>query len=139
MRGISALLTPYDYELGIDLREKLDIVDVGDVFVIPGNLAKSFDQITRGIEHIRVAAGQSLAGSRHARHRSSCVASPPPASSVTRASRCHRPYDHSDITSLLGVRLARDALAAMVAAGKLGRDRGGRRQSDRAREVDARV
>jgi agmatinase len=55
MRRISALLTPYYYELGIDLREQLDIVDVGDIFVIPANLEKSFDQITKGIEHIRSA------------------------------------------------------------------------------------
>lgn len=53
MRRISALYTPYYYELGIDLREQLDIVDIGDIFTIPGNLEKSFDQITRAIEHIR--------------------------------------------------------------------------------------
>lgn len=55
MRRISSLYTPYYYELGIDLREQLDIVDVGDIFVIPANLEKAFDQITKGIEHIRSA------------------------------------------------------------------------------------
>ena len=53
MRRVSALYTPYYYELGIDLREQLDIVDVGDIFVIPANLEKSFDQITRAVEYIR--------------------------------------------------------------------------------------
>ncbi|NED52081.1 agmatinase, partial [Micromonospora aurantiaca] len=32
------------------------IVDVGDIFVTPGNLEKSFDQITKGVEHL-VGAG----------------------------------------------------------------------------------
>jgi agmatinase len=31
------------------------------------------------------------------------------------------PYDHADITSLLGVRVVCDVLATQVAAGKLGR------------------
>lgn len=53
MRRISSLYTPYYYELGIDLREQLDIVDVGDIFVIPANIEKAFDQITKGIEYIR--------------------------------------------------------------------------------------
>lgn len=53
MRRISGLYTPYYYELGIDLREQLDIVDVGDIFVIPANIDKAFDQITKGIEYIR--------------------------------------------------------------------------------------
>ncbi len=53
MRRISSLYTPYYYELGIDLREQLDIVDVGDIFVIPANLEKSFDQITKAVEYIR--------------------------------------------------------------------------------------
>lgn len=53
MRRISGLYTPYYYELGIDLREQLDMVDVGDIFVIPANIEKSFDQISKGIEYIR--------------------------------------------------------------------------------------
>ncbi|RXA20569.1 agmatinase [Methanosarcina sp. MSH10X1] len=53
MRRISGLYTPYYYELGVDLREQLDIVDVGDLFIIPANIEKSFDQITKGIEYIR--------------------------------------------------------------------------------------
>lgn len=53
MRRISGLYTPYYYELGVDLREQLDIVDVGDIFITPANIEKSFDQITKGIEYIR--------------------------------------------------------------------------------------
>lgn len=52
IRRISALYTPYNYELGVDLRESLDIVDVGDVFTIPGNLEKSFDQISKAVSHV---------------------------------------------------------------------------------------
>ncbi|RBQ16746.1 agmatinase [Spongiactinospora rosea] len=52
MRSISALYSPYYYERGVDLREQLDIVDVGDIFITPANLEKAFDQITKGIEHI---------------------------------------------------------------------------------------
>ena len=53
MRRISSLYTPYYFELGVDLREQLDIVDVGDIFTIPANIEKSFDQITKAIEYIR--------------------------------------------------------------------------------------
>ncbi|GAA1822073.1 agmatinase family protein [Actinomadura chokoriensis] len=56
MRRISSLYSPYYYEMGVDLREQLDIVDVGDIFITPGNLEKSFDQITKGVEHL-VGAG----------------------------------------------------------------------------------
>jgi agmatinase len=52
IRRISALYTPYNYELGVDLREQMTLCDAGDVFAIPGNLEKSFDQITRGVAHI---------------------------------------------------------------------------------------
>ncbi len=52
IRRISALYTPYNYELGVDLREQMTLADVGDVFTIPANLEKSFDQITRGVAHV---------------------------------------------------------------------------------------
>ncbi|GII64673.1 agmatinase [Sphaerisporangium krabiense] len=52
MRSISSLYSPYYYEHGVDLREQLDIVDVGDIFITPANIEKAFDQITKGIEHI---------------------------------------------------------------------------------------
>jgi agmatinase len=52
IRRISALYTPYNYEKGIDLREQMTLCDVGDVFTIPANIEKSFDQISNAIAHI---------------------------------------------------------------------------------------
>ncbi len=52
IRRISALYTPYNYEMGVDLREQMTLCDAGDVFTIPANLEKSFDQISRGVAHI---------------------------------------------------------------------------------------
>ena len=52
IRRISALYTPYNYELGVDLREQMTLCDAGDVFTIPANLEKSFDQISRGVGHV---------------------------------------------------------------------------------------
>jgi agmatinase len=52
IRRASNLFGTYSYELGVDLREQLNIVDVGDVFTIPANIEKSFDQISRGMAHV---------------------------------------------------------------------------------------
>jgi len=52
MRRISALYTPYYYEMGIDLRESLKMCDVGDVFTINANNEKSFDQISKAVSHV---------------------------------------------------------------------------------------
>ncbi|MGD9739050.1 MAG: agmatinase family protein [Bauldia sp.] len=52
VRRISALYTPYNYEMGIDLREQMTLCDVGDVFTIPANIEKSFDQISRAVSHV---------------------------------------------------------------------------------------
>jgi agmatinase len=52
MRRISALYTPYNYELGVDLREQMSLCDAGDVFTIPANLEKTFDQVTRAVSHV---------------------------------------------------------------------------------------
>lgn len=52
IRRVSALYTPYSFELGVDLREQITLCDVGDIFTIPGNNEKSFDQISKGIAHI---------------------------------------------------------------------------------------
>jgi len=52
IRRISALYTPYNFEMGVDLRENIQLCDVGDIFTIPGNNEKSFDQISKGIAHI---------------------------------------------------------------------------------------
>ncbi|HET9052097.1 MAG TPA: agmatinase family protein [Candidatus Dormibacteraeota bacterium] len=52
IRRASNLFGTYCYELGVDLREQLNIVDVGDVFTMPANIEKSFDQISRGMAHV---------------------------------------------------------------------------------------
>lgn len=52
VRKISALYTPYNFEMGVDLREQMTLCDVGDVFTIPANIEKCFDQITRAVSHV---------------------------------------------------------------------------------------
>ena len=52
MRRVSALYTTYFYELGVDLLESIKMCDLGDVFVIPANLEKSFDQVSRAVSHV---------------------------------------------------------------------------------------
>ena len=52
IRRISALYTPYNYEMGVDLREQIRLCDVGDIFTIPANNEKSFDQISKGVAHV---------------------------------------------------------------------------------------
>ncbi len=52
MRKISALYTPYNYELGVDLREQMTLCAAGDVFTIPANIEKTFDQISRAVSHV---------------------------------------------------------------------------------------
>ncbi|HRA48800.1 MAG TPA: agmatinase family protein, partial [Thermomicrobiales bacterium] len=52
MRKISGLHYGYNFEFGLDLSESLDIVDVGDISVIPANIEKSFDQIDKALAYI---------------------------------------------------------------------------------------
>lgn len=52
IRRISALYDSYSVDMAVDLEEELDMVDLGDVFVIPSNIEKSFDQIDRAVSHI---------------------------------------------------------------------------------------
>ncbi len=52
MRRISALYTPYNFELGVDLREQMTMCDAGDVFTIPANIEKTFDQISNAVAHV---------------------------------------------------------------------------------------
>lgn len=52
IRRISALYTPYNYELGVDLREQMTLCDAGDVFTIPANIEKTFDQISKAVSHV---------------------------------------------------------------------------------------
>lgn len=52
MRNISTLYGPYSFELGVDLRESITMCDLGDIFTIPGNIEKSFDQISKAVSHV---------------------------------------------------------------------------------------
>lgn len=52
VRRISALYTPYNFEIGVDLREQMTLCDAGDVYTIPANIEKTFDQISRAIGHV---------------------------------------------------------------------------------------
>jgi agmatinase len=52
MRRASALSSLYNFELGMDLGESLTMCDLGDVYVIPANIEKSFDQISLAISHV---------------------------------------------------------------------------------------
>lgn len=52
VRRISAIYDGYSVDGGVDLFEELDICDAGDVFVIPGNIEKTFDQVSKAISHI---------------------------------------------------------------------------------------
>ena len=49
VRRISAVYDGYSVDGGVDIFEELDICDAGDVFVIPGNIEKSFDQVSKAI------------------------------------------------------------------------------------------
>jgi agmatinase len=56
MRAISGLGSGYNFETGVDLWESVDIVDVGDISVIPANIEKTFDQIDKAIGYIHERA-----------------------------------------------------------------------------------
>ena len=52
IRKISALYGSYSFELGVDLRESISMCDLGDVFTIPGNIEKTFDQVSKAVAHV---------------------------------------------------------------------------------------
>lgn len=52
VRRISALYDGYWFDGGVDIYEELDMCDAGDIFVIPGNIEKTFDQVTAAVSHI---------------------------------------------------------------------------------------
>ena len=52
VRRISALYDSYNADMAVDLYEELNLCDAGDVFVIPSNLEKSFDQIDRAVSFV---------------------------------------------------------------------------------------
>ncbi|HEY5732988.1 MAG TPA: arginase family protein, partial [Methyloceanibacter sp.] len=55
VRRISALYDGYWFDGGVDIYEELDLCDAGDIFVIPGNIEKTFDQVTKAVSHIFTA------------------------------------------------------------------------------------
>jgi agmatinase len=56
IRRISLLGTGYNPSMGVDLVESLNMVDAGDVNVIPANIEKSFDQIDKAVSYIHERA-----------------------------------------------------------------------------------
>jgi len=52
IRQASALGGSYNPGRGIELHEMLDMVDAGDIQVIPANIEKSFDQIANAVSYI---------------------------------------------------------------------------------------
>ena len=56
VRRISALYDSYNADMGVDLYEELNLCDAGDIFVIPSNIEKSFDQIDNAVSFIHKEA-----------------------------------------------------------------------------------
>jgi len=57
MRAISGLGSGgYNFEMGVDLFEALEMVDLGDVSVIPANIEKTFDQIDKAVAYLHERA-----------------------------------------------------------------------------------
>jgi agmatinase len=52
VRRISAVYDGYSVDAGVDIFEELDFCDAGDVFVIPGNIEKTFDQVSKAVSHV---------------------------------------------------------------------------------------
>mmetsp|Transcript_68967 Transcript_68967/g.165502 ORF Transcript_68967/g.165502 Transcript_68967/m.165502 type:complete len:410 (-) Transcript_68967:122-1351(-) len=60
IRKISALYTPYNFEMGVDLREQMTLCDVGDIFTIPANIEKTFDQISNAVAYIGASGAMPI-------------------------------------------------------------------------------
>jgi agmatinase len=53
MRKISSEVgSPFNPGMGVNLKESLEMVDLGDIRVIPSNLEKSFDQIAKAVSYV---------------------------------------------------------------------------------------
>lgn len=52
VRRISAVYDGYSVDGAVDLFEELDICDAGDIFVIPGNIEKTFDQVSMAVSYV---------------------------------------------------------------------------------------
>ena len=55
VRRISALYDGYSVDGVADIYEELDLCDAGDIFCIPGNIEKTFDQVTKAVSHVYTA------------------------------------------------------------------------------------
>ena len=55
VRRISALYDGYSVDGAADIYEELDLCDAGDIFCIPGNIEKTFDQVTKAVSHVYTA------------------------------------------------------------------------------------
>lgn len=60
IRRATNLFGTYSYEYGVDLREQLNLVDIGDVCTIPANLEKSFDQIDKAMAHVAASGAMPV-------------------------------------------------------------------------------
>jgi len=60
IRRATNLFGTYSFELGVDLREQLNLVDIGDVVTMPANIEKSFDQISKAISHVAAAGAMPV-------------------------------------------------------------------------------
>jgi len=52
VRQISALYDGFSVDGAVDIQEELDLCDAGDIFVIPGNIEKTFDQVSKAVSYI---------------------------------------------------------------------------------------
>ena len=52
VRRISALYDGYSIDGAVDLFEELDLCDAGDIYVIPSNIEKTFDQVSKAVSYI---------------------------------------------------------------------------------------
>ena len=56
IRAMTALDSGFNLEMGVDVWESLEMVDVGDISVIPANIEKTFDQIDKAVGYIHERA-----------------------------------------------------------------------------------
>lgn len=52
IRHASSQISPFNPDYGVDLYENIKLCDAGDIYTLPANAEKTFDQITKGIGYI---------------------------------------------------------------------------------------
>jgi agmatinase len=52
IRRMSSLTSGYNPDMNVELHESLNIVDVGDINVLPSNLEKTFDQVAKAVSFV---------------------------------------------------------------------------------------